>query len=199
MHSILELEGKKLDIYFNDKVYSPEYSSEGTILLVNKLVFDGGKPTLDILDVGCGSGFLGLGVKLFNPFCSVTLSDVDSEALRITKLNAKRNGLKVSVVKSDLIPKVGTWHIIMANLPTFKDEDMEKAVHGPRIAYFGEGMTLYEKLFKTAQGRCKALVCECQPKYQTEFKKLAKDLGWTEILSSGDSFAFIYSPAYKNP
>ena len=68
MKHILEMGGKKLEIYFNKKIYSPEYSSEGCIALVGKLISDGGKDNLSIIDVGCGSGFTGLGIKKLNPF-----------------------------------------------------------------------------------------------------------------------------------
>lgn len=194
MYSSLKIGDKELKIYFTDKVYSPEFSSEGTILLANKLIEDGKKEDLKIIDVGCGSGFIGLGIKKFNPFTEVTLTDVDPEALRLTKLNAKRNGLQVTTQKSDLLPKLGNWDLIVANLPTFDEEQLkEHPLHGPEVAYKGDGIKMYQELFKQAKGRCKAIIVECQLKYQPELlAHVTKE--WDLILTAGDSFAFMKKP-----
>lgn len=192
MISTLKIKDKELKIYFTDKVYSPEYSQEGTILLASKLIEDGKRENLSVIDVGCGSGFIGLGVKKFNPFTEVTLVDVEEEALRLTRLNAKRNGLKVTVQKSDLLPKVGNWDLVVANLPTFDDEDLKThPLHGPESAYKGDGIKMYKELFKQAKGRCRALICECQLKYQPDLLDHASKNGWILILTSGDCFAFM--------
>lgn len=181
-----------MPIYFNKKVYSPEFSSVGTILLADKLIKDGQKENASVLDVGCGSGVIGLGVKFKNPFANVTLCDVDKEAIKVTKRNARDLKLRVTVIKTDLLPKLGQWDIITANLPTYSDEDMKQELNGPPIAYYSkEPLALYEKLFTQARGRCRALVCECQDKYQKEFLKLAQAKGWTIILFTETSFAFI--------
>lgn len=185
-----------MKIYFNDKVYSPQFSSIGTILLADKLIKDGQKPDATVVDVGCGTGVIGLGVKKLNPFASVTLCDVDRDAVRISKLNAKRLGLQVTVLESDLLPKLGNWDIICANLPTYTDEDMSQELHGPITAYYSkEPLGMYEKLFTQAEGRCKAVVFECQAKYQKDFLLLAKRLGWVPILNTEFSFAFQHKPA----
>lgn len=182
---------EQMKIYFNDKVYSPKFSSIGTILITDKLIKDGQKPSTSVIDVGCGSGVIGLGVKKLNPFSSVTLCDIDKTAVKVTKLNAKRLGLSVVAYESDLLPKLGAWDIICANLPTYSDSDMSQELHGPTTAYYSKNpLGLYEKLFKQAEGRCKAVVFECQAKYQKDFLLLAKKLGWTPILNTEFSFAF---------
>ncbi len=182
-----------LKIYFNKKVYSPEYSSIDTILVVDKLLKDGGKQNATVLDVGCGSGIIGLGIKKKNPFIDATLCDISSEAIKVAKLNSKRLGLSVTAYEADLVPTVGQWDIIAANLPTYSDDDMEQELHGPESAYYaGEyPLFLYKRLFSAARERCKALVCECQEKYQEPFLKLAKEEGWTLILSTNFAFAFL--------
>lgn len=180
-----------MKLYYNEKVYSPEYSSIDTILVADKMIRDGGKPNTTVLDVGCGTGMIGLGIKLLNPEAEVTLSDIDSEAVRITSLNAKRLGLDVTVHQSDMLP-TGYWEIITANLPTYADEDMSQELHGPKIAYYSkEPLALYERLFNVSKERCKALVCECQEKYQEEFLAMAKNSGWRLALHTDFAFAFI--------
>lgn len=189
MQHIIQLD-QPIKIYYNDKVYSPKYSSINTINLVDKLISDIGKP-LSVLDVGCGSGVIGLSVKSIHPNCQVTLCDIDKSAVQVSRLNSKRLGLRVKVKKCDMVPN-GEWNIIVANLPTFSDEDMEQELHGPDVSYYaGEPMSMYRKLFKKKASQF--LVCECQPIYQQEFLALAAEEGYTLILSAGDAFAFIGS------
>lgn len=175
-----------LKFYYNKEVYSPEYSSVDTVMLVNKLIADG-RPNLSVLDVGCGSGIIGLSIKKANPDAYVILCDVSPEAVRVSKLNSKRLGLPVEVRNGHLA--ICGADIIVANLPTYSDEDMKQELHGPEISYYaGDPLSIYDELFKTAS--CRALVCECQIKYQPEFLKLAKKRGWVLVLSLDNAFAF---------
>lgn len=184
MQYIVDLGVDKLRLYYNQKVYSPEYSSLDTIFICDKLIKDGKNPFITVMDYGCGTGLLGLGVKKLHPTIKLVLCDTDPEARRVARLNAKRNGLSVSFSEGL------TGDIILANLPTFADEDMHLAIHGPKIAYYAkEPLMLYENLFLTAQS--KAIVAECQKKYQEEFLKLAKKNGWKLALSTEMSFGFI--------
>jgi methylase of polypeptide subunit release factors len=175
---------------YTDKVYDPTFTSDGIIKIVNKLIDDGKKPDISILDVGCGCGYLGLTIKKQNPQAKVYLSDIDKNAIRQTKENAK--GMDVTIFRSNLLSKPGNYHIIVANLPTYNDEDMTQVLHGPEVAYYSkEPLAIYTQLLKQARGRCKAIVCECQLKYQKDFLKLAKQLGYKLILSTEFSFAFL--------
>lgn len=180
-----------LTIEYDETVYSPEYTSMGTVLMANQLIKDGKKADMSILDVGCGSGVLGLTIKKMNPFSKVTLCDVAKDAVRVTKANAK--DLNVTVLSCDLLPTLGEFDIIVANLPTFDQEQMKtEELHGPRVAYAGGkiNLKLYARLFKDARFRTRVLICECQPKYQRDFLVLAAVGGWSLIMQSGDSFAF---------
>lgn len=192
MNYIVDLpSGREIKLYYNDKVYSPEYSSIDTVVIADRLAM---VEPVHILDIACGSGIIGLSLKKLNPLCTVTLTDIDPEAVRISRLNAKRIGLDVSVYEADLLPKLGSWHMITANLPTYDQEQMEtESLHGPMTSYYpGEDpLKLYKRLFKEAKGRCAVLVAECQKKHQAEFKKLAIDNGWKEILATDYSFAFM--------
>lgn len=191
MQAIIRLPDE-MKIYYNPKIYSPEFSSLGTILLADKLIRDGQKLATTVLDVGCGSGVIGLGIKKLNPSAQVTLCDNSAEAVRVSKLNAKRLGLYAPVLTTDLLPKLGEWDIITANLPTYNKEDMKQKLYGPKSAYYaGEPLSLYARLLTEAKGRCKALVCECQAKYQEPFLLMAQGEGWKVALKTEFSFAFL--------
>lgn len=71
-----------------------------------------------ILDLGCGSGVIGLSMKSRNPDLEVVLSDVDWLATRSTELNALRHGLEVDVINSDGMDDItGQFDFIISNPP----------------------------------------------------------------------------------
>lgn len=178
---------QSLKLYYNDRVYSPEYSSVDTIVIAWQLI-QLAKVRVSVLDVACGSGIIGLAIKKMFPEVPVTLTDISPEAVRVTRLNAKRNGLDVSAGVADLTE--GSASIVTANLPTFTTEDMHKANHGPASSYYAgaDPLALYEKLFTIQHP---LLVCECQTKYHSQFKELADDAGYKIIMESGDSYALL--------
>lgn len=180
-------ENKELKLYYNDKVYSPEFSAIDTVVIAYQLI-KRAKVPVTVLDVACGSGIIGLSLKKLFPQLEVTLTDISSEAVRVTRLNAKRNGLDVSAGVADLTE--GSASIVTANLPTFTTEDMLQANHGPASSYYAgaDPLELYERLFAVQHP---LLVCECQSKYHYQFKELADEAGYKVIMESGDSFALL--------
>ncbi len=55
----------------------------------------------DVLDLGCGYGFIGLCVKTLFPDISMYMSDVNERAVRYAKINAKNNNLDVQIKSGD--------------------------------------------------------------------------------------------------
>ncbi|MBU1274809.1 MAG: 50S ribosomal protein L11 methyltransferase [Proteobacteria bacterium] len=70
-----------------------------------------------VLDVGCGSGILGLATLLFGAQ-QVTGIDIDPEAVAATQANAKRNGLERGLTASmtPLDELSETYPLVLANL-----------------------------------------------------------------------------------
>jgi len=70
------------------------------------------------LDLGCGSGYFGLGLASRGAGC-VVLTDVDAAAVRCARANARRLGLDVDVRRGDLFAPVAgeRFDRIVANLP----------------------------------------------------------------------------------
>lgn len=59
-----------------------------------------------ILDMGCGYGVIGLFLKAIFSDQQVYMTDINSRAVDYTLLNAKKNSLKVEVVKSNLFENI---------------------------------------------------------------------------------------------
>jgi 16S rRNA G1207 methylase RsmC len=104
-------------ILVKDNVFTPnpEITNSSQIILNNFPNVTGKK----ILDVGCGTGVVGI-YSALNGAKSVTLSDIDDVALNNTNQNIKELKLedRVSVKKSNLFRNIsGKFDYIFANLP----------------------------------------------------------------------------------
>ena len=107
------------DFIVTHDVLIPRPESE-TIIDILKVIYqerDAGRGTREddqyqqenawrILDVGCGSGCLGITAKLELPQSDVTISDIDENALHVARQNAKTLGADVSIVQSNLLDTV---------------------------------------------------------------------------------------------
>jgi methylase of polypeptide subunit release factors len=89
---------------------------------------------LRLLDVGAGSGAGALYAASLLPagFVSVVLSDINSRALRFSRINALLNGVdNVEVVESNLFEQLrGTFDLIIANPPYLVDPSRRLYRHG---------------------------------------------------------------------
>jgi len=98
---------------------------------------------IDVLDVGCGSGVLGLTLAGERPDWRVRLSDISGEALALARENAAALGLeRCEFAEGDLLePWAGTaFDGILANLPYIPEgerEELSREVgYDPAVALF---------------------------------------------------------------
>lgn len=83
-----------------------------------------------VLDVGCGSGAIGVTLALENPILEVTLSDISDKALFVAEANAKKLGAKnVQFLHSDVFTALETrqpplqFDLIVSNPPYIAEGD----------------------------------------------------------------------------
>ena len=79
-------------------VFSKGEVDAGTQLLLGALPEEMGG---EILDLGCGWGVIGIAIARKWPAARVTLADVNTRALELSRENAKRNRAEVTCVESD--------------------------------------------------------------------------------------------------
>jgi len=105
-----------------------------TELLVARLLAMKWPEKMRVLDLGCGSGVIGLtlAAELAAQSVEVVLADISPEALSLAQenrelLQEKLEGATVEFVESDLFSAVeGTFDLIVTNLPYISDADMKE-------------------------------------------------------------------------
>ena len=152
-----------------------------------------------LLDIGTGSGIIGITAKLEFPELSVTLSDISPEALTIAKTNAKNLGAKsLRFVRSNLLEhwightRPQSFDSIVANLP-YVDENWESSpetVYEPSLALFAEdhGLQLIKKCILQSQQVLKReglLLLEADRRQHTDIILFAKRHGLKREVVSG--------------
>jgi release factor glutamine methyltransferase len=112
-----------------------------------------------ILDVGTGSGVIGLSLATHFPAARVDAIDISDDALALACENAERLGLsgRVQFTKGDLLERFSErFDLIAANLPYVSTQDRQslsrEVLRDPEVAVFGgdRGDELIRKLIEQA-------------------------------------------------
>ncbi|GAX06210.1 N5-glutamine S-adenosyl-L-methionine-dependent methyltransferase [Secundilactobacillus pentosiphilus] len=136
----------------NENVLIPRQETEE---LVEWVLFANPQPDLSVLDVGTGSGAIGLTLKKQRPDWQVTLSDLSADALGVARENAARLKAAVTVVQGDLLTPVAgaEFDLIVSNPPYIShaeegEMDPDVLVSEPAMALFADhqGLAIYERL-----------------------------------------------------
>lgn len=171
-------------------VLIPRPESETIITLLKQLSLPE-HPRL--VDVGTGSGCLGITVKCEYPEIDVTLIDIDRHALTVATENAKNLRADVAIFRSDLLHDVpGKFDVIVANLP-YVDTTWERSPetnHEPALALFAENhglgliLQLLDQLPTALESKGYALL-EADPEQHTAIITRAKTLGLSHQQTEG--------------
>jgi len=146
-----------------------------------------------LLDVGTGSGCLGITAKCGHPELDVTLSDVSRAALDVAKKNASNLKADVRVILSDLLNDVSeTFDIILANLP-YVDSSWEVSpdtAHEPALALFAKdrGLKLIKDLLSQAYAHLSSngyILLEADPCQHADIISFAQEIGYMYKLTDG--------------
>ena len=140
---------------------------------------------LRLVDVGTGSGNLGITAKLLHPELDVTLVDMSRHALIIAEDNAQSLKADVTLMQSDLLTSYPfAADIIVANLP-YVDPEWERSPetdHEPATALFAmnNGLALiFELLAQTKEKLAHGgkIILEADPEQHPAIKKEAGKYG----------------------
>jgi len=144
-------------------VLIPRYETEelvANVLMMYDDVFDGQE--VEVLDLGTGSGCLGVTLDLEEMHMKVTATDISDEALHTAKLNNDNLGASVTFFQGDWYQPIQgkKYDIIVSNPPYIpKNEYVEDLVvdNEPGIALFGgeDGLEYYRTIISNAKEHLK--------------------------------------------
>jgi len=155
------------------------------------------KPNGQLIDVGTGSGCLGITAKLELPMLRVTLSDISQHALNVALSNAKYLNADITTIRQNLLSEYFTpVDYIIANLP-YVSRDWERSPeiqHEPNLALFAEnhGLSLIFKLLPDASRLLLNdgyLFLEADPRQHSDIIKQASAYHLTHVLT--DNFIVV--------
>lgn len=145
----------------NKDVLIPRFETEElvekTLNYINKYFTE----PVEIIDLGCGSGVIGLTLKSKLSTSSVDLIDISEKALVITKKNAQNLGITANIYQSDMFSNVEKkYDVIVSNPPYIKtEEQIEQIVkdNEPHLALYAgkDGLDCYRKILKDVKNHMK--------------------------------------------
>ncbi len=117
--------------------------------------------SFSFLDLGAGSGAIGIALLRHFPESKATFSDISPEALRIVKSNLNHYDLlnRAEMICSDLFINLQgrKWNAILSNPPYLSEEDWEVAqpeiLFEPKLALAGgkDGLDFYRRIILEAK------------------------------------------------
>ena len=144
------------DFMVNENVLIPRFETEE--LVENVLYrydkhFKGKK--VDVCDLACGSGCIGIALSLEEPNMNVIASDISNEALDVAKYNNEKLNANVKFLQGDMLEPLKSFKfdIFVSNPPYIPNDELVDPLvkdNEPNIALFGgsDGMKFYDIILK---------------------------------------------------
>lgn len=146
---------------------------------------------LTVVDIGTGTGIIGLTVKLERPADDVTITDISKEALDVAKENAQVLGAEITAELGDLFePLVGKkFDAIISNPPYISEAEinvMDQSVldYEPKSALFADedGLAIYKRMAESIE------------KYLKPNGRIYLEIGYRQ----GDSVSRLFKNAFPD-
>lgn len=148
---------RHLEIAVDPRVLIPRPETESLVELAVAELPRGAR----VLDVGTGSGAVGLALADERPDLRVLASDISAGAVALAGENADRLGLDVTITQGDLLEAVpGPVDAVVSNPPYVADGDRARLApeitrHEPAVALFAgaDGLAVIRRLVDQAAAR----------------------------------------------
>ena len=138
--------------YIDERVLIPRFETEelveNTINYVKKYFSE----PIDIVDLGCGSGVIGLTLEKKLSTKTVDLIDISKDALEVTHKNCGLFNSKANIIENDFLNNITKqYDVIISNPPYIKNNELIEQIveeNEPHLAlYAGEdGLDCYRKI-----------------------------------------------------
>lgn len=161
------------------------------------------KKFIQILDLGTGSGCIGITLALELPHATVTLTDIDAPVLHLARENAEILDATVDFMRADLLSRISMqFDVIVTNLPYVPDNYpvLQPVSFEPKQALFAgiDGMDLYRQFWSQIEGQAtkpSIILTEALLDQHTTQTQLARRAGYRPSNTQG--LVQLYSLATK--
>lgn len=194
------------EFFVDERVLIPRFETEELVENTINYINEYFAFPVDIIDLGCGSGVIGLTLEKKVSTSSVDLVDISDEALEVANKNCGKLNSSANLIKSDMFSGVEKkYDVIISNPPYIREEEeIEEIVKNnePHLALYGgpDGLDCYRKILGTIKPhmkeRCliafeigykqKEAICKLIEKYLDDVKVICK-----KDLSEKDRMIFI--------
>ena len=163
-----------------------------------------------ILDMGCGSGVLGLTLAADLPGSQAVLADLSPDALDLARENAELLEIpNATFIESDLFSALAgrTFDLIVANLPYVPETDRptlsKEVTHDPALALFGgpDGLDLIRRFVPAAKDHLAPggwLALEIGIDQSEEVESLLRAASLSDVLTLKDLSGIPRFPVGRN-
>lgn len=147
--------------YINENVLIPRFETEELVEQTTEYIKKFFTEPVDIIDLGCGSGVIGLTLEQKVSTNSVDLIDISEKALEVTKINKENLNSKANLIQSDMFENINKkYDVIISNPPYIKTtEEIEDIVlnNEPHLALFAgvDGLDCYKKIINNLPNHMK--------------------------------------------
>lgn len=145
----------------DERVLIPRFETEelveNTINYIKKYFTE----PVDIIDLGCGTGAIGISLEKKVSTKSVDLVDISKEALEVTNINCGKLNSSANLIQSDFFDNINKkYDVIISNPPYIElNEEIEDIVKNnePHLALYGgeDGLDCYRKILKNVNEHMK--------------------------------------------
>ena len=192
----------------NQNVLIPRFETEELVEQTIEYIKKYFTEPVDIVDLGCGSGVIGLTLEKKISTKSVDLIDISKEALKVTNINCGNLKSKANIIENDFLNGIQKkYDVIISNPPYIKeDEEIEEIVkeNEPHIALYAgkDGLDCYKKIINNLPNNMKErclVAFEIGSSQGNEIKKIIEEqLPHTKVivkkdLSERDRMLFIFN------
>ncbi|MBU1727090.1 MAG: peptide chain release factor N(5)-glutamine methyltransferase [Candidatus Omnitrophica bacterium] len=191
-----------LDFKVTPDVLIPRQETE---VLVEAVISWAGKATsLNILDLGTGSGCIAISLAKFIPWANITAVDFSDNALAVAKENAQSNKVDVDFKRSDLFEVFSlspvTYDLIVSNPPYVASLEIERlqreVKYEPLVALDGgaDGLDFYRRIINDSPSFLKdggLLVVEMGFGQREAIERIFAESGNFEIIEVAKDYSGI--------
>ena len=178
------------------KVLIPRYETEEVILECYKFIHK----NANVLDLGCGSGFIGLAIKK-NTNANVTMLDISHQAIKQSKKNAKLNNLNVKILRSNWFSKLNKtnkFDLIVSN-PPYLNKNLtypNSLKYEPKKALFAkkDGFLNYHQILSKAKDFLSSdghIILEIDPFISKKLKSIYKNIIIKKDINNKERIAIL--------